>query len=242
MPPLQPVKKTMTPAEYSALAHPRLSHPARSLYTLQLRRLVLENQLARLNYPELGRALAVVDPSDPCGFSFQVNARQLTELFDELMEAGLLQIEAQPESEHYHQCPFQLPLLTQKLRSPLPERPFQMHLQWRPDEELPALARLCGVIDASYSEEDLGEFIAYWLGRPEVFDSQHQWMLKFIRALKTRRYTRRKPMEVQGYQQVTLAPAEAGPSKRAQQMIEEAKRLAQQQMQEPAPQQEPDND
>ena len=82
----------MTPAEYSALAHPRLSHPARSLYTLQLRRLVLENQLARLNYPELGRALAVVDPGDPSGFSFQVNARQLTELFDELMEAGLLQV------------------------------------------------------------------------------------------------------------------------------------------------------
>jgi DNA replication protein DnaT len=221
----------MTPAEYSALAHPRLSHPARSLYTLQLRRLVQENQLARLNYPELGRALAVVDPGDPSGFCFQVNARQLTELFDELMEAGLLQVEAQADSEHYHQCPFLLPLLTQKVRSPLPERPFQMHLQWRPDEELPALARLCGVIDASY-----------WLGRPEVFDSQHQWMLKFIRALKTRRYVRRQPMEAKGYQQVTSAPADSGPSKRAQQMIEEAKRLAQVQPQEQAPQQEPDND
>ncbi|MDM5065414.1 DnaT-like ssDNA-binding domain-containing protein [Aeromonas salmonicida] len=215
----------MTPAEYSALAHPRLSHPARSLYTLQLRRLVLENQLARLNYPELGRSLAVVDPTDPSGFCFQVNARQLTELFDELMEAGLLQVEAQADSEHYHQCPFQLPLLTQKVRSPLPERPFQMHLQWRPDEELPALARLCGVIDASYNEEDLGEFIAYWLGRPEVFDSQHQWMLKFIRALKTRRYVRRQPMEAKGYQQVTSATVYTGPSKRALEMMEEVKRL-----------------
>ncbi|PJG58316.1 DnaT-like ssDNA-binding domain-containing protein [Aeromonas cavernicola] len=227
----------MTPAEYSALAHPRLSHPARTLYTLQLRRLVLEHQPARLNYPELGRALAVVDPSDPSGFSFQVTARQLTELFDELMEAGLLHVEVVAESEHYHQCSFQLPLLTQKVRSPLPERPFQMHLQWRPDEELPALARLCGVLDASYHEEELGEFIAYWLGRPEVFDSQHQWMLKFIRTLKTRRYVRRQPMVEQGYQQVTAAPAEAGPSKRAQQMIEEAKRLAQM-----SAKQEPDND
>lgn len=231
MPPLQIVKQTMTPAEYSALAHPRLSHPARSLYSLQLRRLVLENRQARLNYPELGRALAVVDPSDPSGFCYQVNARQLTELLDELMEAELLQVEAQPDSEHYHQCPFQLPLLSQRVRSPLPERPFQMHLQWRPDGELPALARLCGVIDASYSEEDLGEFIAYWLGRPEVFDSQHQWMLKFIRALKSRRYARRQPMEVKGYQQVNQAPAESGPSKRAQEMIEEAKRLAQHQAQ-----------
>ena len=53
IPPRPSIKHAMTPAEYSALAHPRLSHPARSLYTLQLRRLVLENQLARLNYPEL---------------------------------------------------------------------------------------------------------------------------------------------------------------------------------------------
>ncbi|MFM7969363.1 DnaT-like ssDNA-binding domain-containing protein [Aeromonas sp. A-5] len=224
----------MTPAEYSALAHPRLSHPARSLYTLQLRRLMLENRLPRLNYPELGRALAVVDPGNPSGFCYQVNARQLTELLDELMEAELLQVEAQADSEHYHQCPFQLPLLSQRVRSPLPERPFQMHLRWRPDEELPALARLCGVIDASYSEEDLGEFIAYWLGRPEVFDSQHQWMLKFIRTLKSRRYTRRQPTEVAGYQQITPAPVDSGPSKRAQEMIEAAKRLAQTQ--------EPDND
>ncbi|KEP90199.1 DnaT-like ssDNA-binding domain-containing protein [Aeromonas caviae] len=224
----------MTPAEYSALAHPRLSHPARSLYTLQLRRLVLENRLARLNYPELGRALAVVDTGNPGGFSYQVNARQLTELLDELMEAELLQVEAQADSEHYHQCPFQLPLLSQRVRSPLPARPFQMHLQWRPDEELPALARLCGVIDASYSEEDLGEFIAYWLGRPEVFDSQHQWMLKFIRALKSRRYARRPATVVTGYQQVGPAPVEAGPSRRAQEMIDEAKRLAQAQ--------EPEND
>lgn len=221
------VKQTMTPAEYSALAHPRLSHPARSLYTLQLRRLVLENRPTRLNYPELGRALAVVDPGDPSGFCYQVNARQLTELLDELMEAELLQVEAHGDSEHYHQCPFQLPLLSQRARSPLPERPFQMHLQWRPDEELPALARLCGVIDASYNEEDLGEFIAYWLGRPEVFDSQHQWMLKFIRTLKSRRYARRPPQEVQGYQQVSPAPVESGPSRRAQEMIETAKRLAQ---------------
>ncbi len=226
------VKQTMTPAEYSALAHPRLSHPARSLYTLQLRRLVLENRQTRLNYPELGRALAVVDPGDPSGFCYQVNARQLTELLDELMEAELLQVEAHGDSEHYHQCPFLLPLLSQRVRSPLPERPFQMHLQWRPDEELPALARLCGVIDASYSEEDLGEFIAYWLGRPEVFDSQHQWMLKFIRTLKSRRYARRQPMEIKGYQQVSPPPVESGPSRRAQEMIETAKRLAQ----------EPDND
>jgi hypothetical protein len=100
-----------------------------------------------------------------------------------------------------------------------------MHLQWRPDEELPALARLCGVIDASYSEEDLREFIAYWLGRPEVFDSQHQWMLKFIRALKTA-LPRRPATVVTGYQQVAPAPVELARAA-GRKMIDEAKRLAQ---------------
>lgn len=218
----------MTPAEYSALEHPRLSHPARTLYCLQLRRIWLEHQPRVINYPVLGRALAIVDPSDPSGFSFQVNARQLTGLLDELVMAGLL--ECEQSGEHYHQQTFRLPLLEEETSSPLPQRPFPMHLQWRPDDALPALARLCGVIDCSYGEEELGEFIAYWLGRPEVFENQHQWMLKFVRAIKTRRYIRRPPAEsaAQGYQQTRPTVAESGPSRRAQEMIEEAKRLTQQ--------------
>lgn len=216
---------TMTPAEYNALAHPRLSHPARTLYCLHLRRMALEHQPLVLNYPVLGRALAVVSPEDPSGFSFQVNGRQLTVLFEELKIADLIEVES--GGEHFHQRPFRLPLLGQAETSPLPQRPFPMHLQWRPDAGLPALARLCGVLDCSYSEEDLGEFIAYWLGRPEVFDNQHQWMLRFVRALKTRRYVRRVEKTPQGYQQVTPLPTQDGPSRRAQEMIEEAKRLAQ---------------
>lgn len=220
----------MTPAEYSALSHPRLSHPARTLYCLHLRRLVLENQPAQLNYPVLGRALAVVDPEDASGFSYQVNARQLTQLLEELVMAGLL--ECEPCGDHFHQQSFILPLLGRAPDSPLPARPFPMHLHWRPDAGLPALAKLCGVLDCSYSEEELGEFIAYWLGRPEVYDNQHQWMLKFIRALKTRRYVRRTPKEELGYQQIAPAPTDSGPSKRALEMIEEAKRVAEQKEQE----------
>lgn len=220
----------MTPAEYHALSHPRLSHPARTLYCLHLRRIWIEQQPRILNYPQLGRALAVTDPDSPSGFSYQVNGRQLTLLLEELISAGLL--EAQLAGEHFHTQPFTLPLLQQETSSPLPQTPFPMHLEWRPDESMPALARLCGVIDCSYSEEDLGEFIAYWLGRPDVFDNQHQWTLKFIRALKTRRYVKRQHSQEQGYQQVTIHTTEAGPSRRAQEMIEEAKRLAQQKEQE----------
>ena len=223
----------MTPAEYSALAHPRLSHPARSLYTPATAPLGAGKSAGRLNYPELGRALAVVDPGNPGGFSYQVNARQLTELLDELMEAELLQVEAQADSEHYHQCPFQLPLLSQRVQpsagTPVPDAPAVASGRRTACSRTPVRGDRCQL-----QRRGSREFIAYWLGRPEVFDSQHQWMLKFIRALKSRRYARRPATVVTGYQQVAPAPVEAGPSRRAQEMIDEAKRLAQAQ--------EPEND
>jgi hypothetical protein len=71
-----------------------------------------QQQPVLINYPELGRALAVEDPHATGGFSYQVTARQLTQLFDELIQAGLIQLQtiATP-SEHYHQQYVILPLL-----------------------------------------------------------------------------------------------------------------------------------
>ncbi|MFB0953249.1 MAG: DnaT-like ssDNA-binding domain-containing protein, partial [Aeromonadaceae bacterium] len=105
-----------------------------------------------------------------------------------------------------------------------------MHAQWRPGDGFHDLARLCGLLESHYAEEELGEFIAYWLGRPETFASEHQWMLKFIKALKARRYTRTPttPMVGTGYQQVTAQP-DSSPSPRALEMIAEARRLSAQQ-------------
>jgi len=224
----------MTPAEYLHLNQPRLSHPARSLYCLHLRRQALQGGPVRLAYPELGRALAVEDPSLPGGFSYQVNARQLTALIDELLQAGLLQLVGPPQSEHYHQAEVRLPLLQPMSGSPLPKQAFGMEVTWRPDEQFPALATLCGLLDCHYGEEELGEFIAYWLGRPDTYATQHQWMLKFIKTLKARRYVRRTAVEPKGYQQVAVTPPQSGPSPRALEMIAEAERLGKQTV--PAPQ------
>ena len=55
----------MTPTEYLQLSNPRLSHPARTLYCLHLRRQASTGAPVVLNYPELGRALAVEDPHQP---------------------------------------------------------------------------------------------------------------------------------------------------------------------------------
>ena len=106
-----------------------------SLYCLHLRRQALQGGPVRLSYPELGRALAVEDPSLPGGFSYQVNARQLTALIDELLQAGLLQLVGPPQSEHYHQAEVRLPLLHTAPTSPLPKPAFAMEVTWRPDEQ-----------------------------------------------------------------------------------------------------------
>src|SRR5574344_1555815 len=226
-----PPLPTMTPTEYLPLSNPRLSHPARTLYCLHLRRQASTGAPVVLNYPELGRALAVEDPRQPGGFAYQVNASQLTRLVDELQNAGLLTLLHHPQPEHYHGAEFRLPALQSVgAQEPLSQPARAMHAQWRPGDGFHDLARLCGLLESHYAEEELGEFIAYWLGRPETFASEHQWMLKFIKALKARRYTRTPttPMVGTGYQQVTAQP-DSSPSPRALEMIAEARRLSAQQ-------------
>ena len=222
----------MSPQEFLLLNQPRLSHPARTLYCLHLRRLATQQQPVLINYPELGRALAVEDPLVIGGFSYQVTARQLTQLFDELMEAGLIQLPAiAASSEHYHQQYVTLPLLASQA-APLAQPAFAMHTEWQPDHQFVGICQLCGLIDPHYDEEERGEFIAYWLGRPERFATQHQWMMKFVKMLKSRRY-QRKQTDTVGYQQTTVAATAQNisnePSQRALEMIAHAQQLKQQQ-------------
>lgn len=222
----------MTPAEYTQLNLPRLSHAARTLYILHLRRQAQQhNGYVQANYPELGRALAVESHSQPSGFSFQVNASQLTRLFHELIEAGLLQLEQAPQEEHLHGAKFSLPLmLNLGTMLPIPQTAHAMTPAWRPDTHFASLSQLCGLMECAYGEDELGEFIAYWLGRPEVFATPHQWMLKFIKALKAKRYVRKSALSPPiGYQVVPPPPESQVPSQRALEMIAEAQRIRDQQ-------------
>ncbi|PSJ46814.1 DnaT-like ssDNA-binding domain-containing protein [Zobellella taiwanensis] len=216
----------MTPAEYQALTSPQLSHPARSLYLLYLRQQARGELTQPLDYPGLGKALAVQGEGH---YRYRVTPAELTALVDELCRAGLLSLHDRPHPQHYHGARFRLALKQLAGLAPLPSRQFAMHPEWRPDDQFDGLARLCGLLDSHFDETELGEFIAYWLGRPEVFENQHQWMLKFVRKLKNQRSLRRtpEPGEPAGYQQGPPAAA-AGPSKRAREMMAEARRLQQQ--------------
>ncbi|MGO2089829.1 MAG: DnaT-like ssDNA-binding domain-containing protein [Oceanisphaera sp.] len=216
----------MTPAEYQALTSPKLSHPARSLYQFYLRHQARGEHTQALDYPVLGKALAVQGEGE---YRYRVTPATLTDLVDELLAVGLLSLVENPHPQHYHGAVFSLPLKRLQGLAALPSRQFAMHPDWRPDDQFAGLARLCGLLDSHIDDTELGEFIAYWLGRPEVFENQHQWMLKLVRKLKNQRSIKRSPAPLAetGYQQQPplAAQNETGPSKRAQQMMAEAQRL-----------------
>lgn len=213
----------MTPAEYQALTSPSLSHPARSLYQFYLQHQALGDKTQPLDYPLLGKALTVQGQGD---YRYRVTPATLTELVEELMTVGLLSVQHNPHPQHFHGAVFLLPLKNLQGLTPLPSRQFAMHPDWRPDQQFSGLARLCGLLDCTIDETELGEFIAYWLGRPEVFENQHQWMLKLVRKLKNQRSIKRAPAPSteSSYQQLPTK-IETGSSKRAQQMMAEAQRL-----------------
>ena len=63
------------------------------------------------------------------------------------------------------------------------------------------------VQDAEYNEEDVGEFIAYWLGRPNALFSEFQWTQKFAYTMKRKRVASGyEPTRKIGSQQVKVAP------------------------------------
>ena len=58
-----------------------------------------------------------------------------------------------------------------------------------------------------YNEEDVGEFIAYWLGRPNALFSEFQWTQKFAYTMKRKRVASGyEPTRKIGSQQVKVAP------------------------------------
>lgn len=64
---------------------------------------------------------------------------------------------------------------------------FSMHEEWLPDKKIISMARRAGVVipAGGISPEVLGEFINYWLTRPEVERTQDQWQHALIKSIKS---------------------------------------------------------
>lgn len=66
---------------------------------------------------------------------------------------------------------------------------FPMQANWRPSDHLPTIARTAGMALPSEPEysDAVAEFMAYWLGRPGMRRTQHEWDHALIKSLKASR-------------------------------------------------------
>jgi hypothetical protein len=136
--------------------------------------------------------------------------RQISALFKELHSAGLIDLAQDTDfskSLHNQQVSLPLTALPQSLENPqFHSQHKSMRLDWRPVQSIfEDLCQLVGVIEQTYSADELGEFIAYWLGRIDTMGTEYQWTQKLVIHLKQRR--QRLPLAEQtakaGHQYVT---------------------------------------
>ncbi len=115
--------------------------------------------------------------------------RQITSLLIELKDYGLISTdEPIDRSKTMNNQSVSLPLKTNVTTKEY----FCLWARWRPDvNDIEQLSELVGLIDATYTEEEIGEFIAYWLTRNEIQLTSFQWTQKLVTYLKQRRL--RKP-------------------------------------------------
>ena len=164
--------------EQTALIQP-ISNDARILYVLGLRPYAnsVDGITPALNYKQLLNLLNAKEEKFTLG-------RQINSLIKELLSVGLINFYQEVELNHsFNGKKLILPLMLIK-----PDDYAKLHLNWHnmtlawvPNKDLLSdLAKLVGIIDWEYSDNELGDFIAYWLGRPEANFSQFQWTQKFV--------------------------------------------------------------
>lgn len=193
----------MNELELETLRTP-LSNLARVVYCLYLRpQLVNNTTTIRINNNTI---LALVNNKKPV----ITMGRQISALFKELNNAGLVKLPSNTDfSKTLHNRSVTLPLtaLPQSLENPLFHSQHKsMRLDWRPVQSIfEDLCQLVGLIEKTYSADELGEFIAYWLGRIDTQCTEYQWTQKLVIHLKQRR--QRLPLSQQqskaGHQYVT---------------------------------------
>ncbi len=176
-----------TDAELAALASP-ISNSARVLYMLGLR--PTANRDTGATEPVQYKPLLELLNGDGKSETF-LRGRQINSLIRHLEDAGLINVPSTVDLSHsINGMSLVLPLLhaSSDNFSSLHTSPTAMHTQWKPNDQLfTDLAVLVGIIDKTYDEHDVGEFIAYWLGKPHQQFTQYQWTQKFVNNLKQKR-------------------------------------------------------
>ncbi|GEA09000.1 hypothetical protein KUL42_37610 [Alteromonas sp. KUL42] len=201
---------TLTQAELAALQSP-LSNDCRVLYLLGLR--VSANSAttstAPVDYKQLLNLLNGDNKEEP----YQ-RGRQINSLIKQLEQVGLVSLPVDLDIEHtINGKSLLLPLITEPKSDfeQLHQRHCSMHASWTPNKSLfEEMAALLGIIDKTYEDNDIGEFVAYWLGRPSSVFSEFQWTQKFANNIKRKRLasgygSANTPTKIVGTQQVKVA-------------------------------------
>ena len=175
----------MNQLELETLQTP-LSNLARVLYCLYLRpQLKANSEKVIINNKAI---LALINNKK----TVITMGRQISALLRELHTQGLIEIENDTDfskSLHMQTVTLSLSNLPQSLENPIFHSQHKsMRLDWRPVESIfEDLCRLVGVIEKTYNADELGEFIAYWLGRIDTQCTEYQWTQKLVIHLKQRR-------------------------------------------------------
>ncbi|AXR04895.1 DnaT-like ssDNA-binding domain-containing protein [Salinimonas sediminis] len=197
-----------TQAEYHALCS-GLSNDARVLYCLGLRPTANITTTASepLNYKFM-LSLLNGDQQQQAPYS---RGRQINSLLKLLEQAGLVALPQDLSFElSLNGKAILLPLCAQAQDdfAHLHRQHQPMKPSWQPDTALyKQMAGLLGLIDQVFDENDVGEFIAYWLGRPAAVFSHFQWTQKFAYAMRYKRLAGgSSPTQKVGSQSVPVAP------------------------------------
>ncbi|MBD80415.1 MAG: flavodoxin [Crocinitomicaceae bacterium] len=206
-----------TDAELTILNHP-LSNEARVLYAIGLRPYANQSTGASspISYKQL---LSLVNGSK----GLLTLGREINQLISELLDIGLIALPSDVDAaQSLNGKVVLLPLM-------LPSNDFvQLHKQhspmsksWQPNPDLyNELCSLLGIIDTDYTGSELGEFIAYWMGRPEAVYSSYQWTQKFTYNMKQKRTAiGHSPVKKVGTQVVNTAP-EITPDDNTRRLVE----------------------
>jgi DNA replication protein DnaT len=197
---------TLTQAELAVLQSP-LSNDCRVLYLLGLRPTAntASTATAPIDYKFLLSLLNGEQKDTP----YQ-RGRQINSLLKQLELVGLVVFPETLDLEHsINGKALLLPLINnaQSNFDSLHKSHFAISASWKPNKELfLEMASLLGIIDTEYDDNEVGEFISYWLGRPSTILSEFQWTQKFAHNIKHKRVAAGySPVRKVGNQQVKVA-------------------------------------
>ncbi len=173
----------MNQAELNAL-NTAIHNDAKLLYCIGIRALADEHHHCTLDYKKL---IGLLNGKE---HNYQ-RGRQINQLIDQLITVGLLAFNQADVDKQRTYNGKQLTLLLRDSGdeyTDLHSTWQTMQPQWTPNKALvESLSQLTGLINTLYTKQDVGEFVAYWLGRPEKQFSLFQWTQKFVFHLKTQR-------------------------------------------------------